>query len=50
MASENHDQERTAVGAILCLVLQKGKKEIPASFPASGWRRALIRTPNGKKR
>jgi hypothetical protein len=47
----NHNQERTAgVGTISCLVLQKGKKEIPASFPTSGWRRALIRTPNGKKR
>jgi hypothetical protein len=50
MASANHDQKRTAVGTISFLVLQKGKKEIPASFPASGWRRTLIRTPNGKKR
>jgi len=51
LGSANHDQECTAgVGMISCLVLQKGKKEIPARFPTSGWRRALIRTPNGKKR
>gem|GEM_PF-7099908 len=44
-------KERTAgVGTISCLVLQKGKREIPASFPTSSWRLALIRTPNGKKR
>jgi hypothetical protein len=44
-------KKRTAfVGTISCLVLQKGKKEIPASFPTSSWRLALIRTPNGKKR
>jgi hypothetical protein len=44
-------KKRTAfVGTISCLVLQKGKKEIPACFPASSWRLALIRTPNGKKR
>jgi hypothetical protein len=42
--------EILGVGTISCLVLQKGKKEIPASFPTSSWRRALIRTPNGKKR
>ena len=26
------------------------KKEIPASFPASGWGRALIRAANGEER
>jgi len=42
--------EILGVGTISFLVLQKGKKEIPASFPTSSGRRALIRTPNGKKR
>jgi hypothetical protein len=47
---DHHDYYLESGLQIMTRNVQKGKKEIPASFPTSGWRRALIRTPNGEKR